>query len=44
MVDEAAALYVMTEEMLYSVMHLPLLGEAFVYYVQKDFPFILRSG
>ncbi len=44
MVDEAATLYVMTEETLYAVLHLPLLGEAFVYYMQKDFPFILPSG
>ena len=44
MVYEAAASYVVTEETLYAVLHLPLLGEAFVYYVQQDFPLILPSG
>ncbi len=29
MVYEAAALYVLTEEMLYAVLHLPLLGRGF---------------
>ncbi len=37
MVYEAAASYVVTEEMLYTVLHLPLLGKAFIYYVQQDF-------
>ncbi len=44
MVYEAAASYVVTKDTLYAVLHLPLLGEAFVYYVQQDFPLILLSG
>ncbi len=44
MVYEAAASYVVTEEALYAVLHLPLLGEAFIYYVQQDFPLVLPSG
>ncbi len=44
MVYEAAASYVVTAEMPYAVLHLPLLGEAYVYYVQQDFPLILPSG
>ena len=44
MVYEAAASYVLTEETLYAVLHLPLLGEAFIYYVQEDFLLILMSG
>ena len=44
MVYEAAASYVSTEETLYAVLHLPLLSEAFIYYVQQDFPLILPSG
>ncbi len=44
MVYEAAASYVVTEETLYAVLHLTLLGEAFVYFVQQDFPLILLSG
>ena len=44
MVYEAVALYVLTEKMLYAVLHLLFLGEAFVYYVQKDFPLIVLSG
>ncbi len=30
-----------TEEMLYEVLHLPLLGKAFVYYMQQDYPPLL---
>ncbi len=44
MVYEAAASYVVTEETLYAVLHLPLLGEAFIHYMQQDFPLILPSG
>ncbi len=44
MVYEAAASYVVTEETLYAVLHLHLFGEAFVYYVQQDFPLVLPSG
>ncbi len=33
-----------TEETLYAVLHLPLLGDSFVYYVQQDFPLLLPSG
>ncbi len=44
MVYEAVASYVVTEETLYSVLILPLLGEAFIYYVQLDFPLVLPSG
>ena len=41
MVYEAAASYVVTEETLYAVLHLPLLREAFVCYVQQEFPLML---
>ncbi len=44
MVYEAVASYMSTEETFYAVLHLPLLGEAFIYYVQQDFPLILPSG
>ncbi len=44
MVYEAAASYVVTEETLYAVLHLPFLGKAFIYYVQQDVPFVLPSG
>ena len=44
MVYEAAGSYMLTEETLYTVLHLPLLGESFVYYVQQDFALILPSG
>ena len=33
-----------TEETFYAKLQLLLLGQAFVYYVQQDFPLILPSG
>ncbi len=44
MVYKATASYVETEETLYAVLHLPLLGKALIYYVQPDIPLILPSG
>ncbi len=41
MVYEPATSYMVTEETLCAVMHLLLLGEAYVYYVQQDFCLIL---
>ena len=42
-VYKATNSYVVMEEMLYTVLHLPLLSEAFVYYVQQDFSLISPS-
>ena len=46
MVYEAAALYVVTEETLHAVLHLPLLGKGYVYNVQAGFPthFAVKSN